>query len=50
MCQRVTCPKCGKATWMGCGLHIDQALAGVPPDQRCTCPRAKPLLAKLFGR
>jgi len=39
MCQRVTCPKCGKQTWSGCGKHIEQALAGVPPAQRCTCPK-----------
>src|SRR3990167_9740002 len=29
MCKRVACPKCQKPTWAGCGLHIDQALAGV---------------------
>lgn len=39
MCQRVTCSKCGKQTWSGCGKHIEQALAGVPAAQRCTCPR-----------
>lgn len=37
MCSRITCNQCGKATWTGCGNHIDQALAGVPQDQRCTC-------------
>ncbi len=35
MCQAVTCKTCGKATWAGCGQHIDQALAGVPASQRC---------------
>jgi hypothetical protein len=56
MCQRVNCQKCGKPTWTGCGRHIEQALAGVPPQDRCRCreeeaskdagqPRAK----KLFG-
>ena len=39
MCQRVTCSKCGKYTWSGCGRHIESALAGVPPAQRCQCPR-----------
>jgi hypothetical protein len=31
---------------------VDQALAGVPKDQRCQCPRpeSKPFLSKLFGR
>jgi len=35
VCSRVTCRKCGKATWSGCGQHIDQALAGVPKSERC---------------
>ncbi|WP_169746488.1 hypothetical protein [Demequina phytophila] len=37
MCSRITCSQCGKPTWTGCGQHVDQALAGVPQDQRCTC-------------
>lgn len=36
MCRAVTCRKCSKTTWAGCGQHINQALAGVPPSQRCT--------------
>lgn len=39
MCQKVTCDTCGKPTWQGCGEHIEQALADVPPAERCTCPR-----------
>lgn len=39
MCQKVTCDKCGKPTWQGCGDHIEEALAGVPEPDRCTCPR-----------
>lgn len=35
MCYPVTCPTCGKTTWAGCGQHIEQALAGVPAEQRC---------------
>lgn len=27
----------GLATWAGCGRHVEQALAGVPQDQRCKC-------------
>ena len=38
MCRRVACRKCGRPTWAGCGLHIEQALAGVPPAERCQCP------------
>jgi hypothetical protein len=37
MCQRTTCRTCGKATYSGCGMHIEQALAGVPASQRCDC-------------
>ncbi len=39
MCHKVTCPQCHKATWEGCGEHIEAALAGVPAEQRCICPR-----------
>jgi len=37
MCQRVTCRKCGKPTYAGCGQHIEQVLGNVPPAQRCHC-------------
>jgi hypothetical protein len=40
MCSPVTCANCGKTTWAGCGLHIDEALAGVPSEARCICERA----------
>jgi len=52
MCQRVTCRTCGKASWKGCGQHVEQVLAGVPKSQRCSCPppERKGLLAKLLGR
>lgn len=35
MCARVTCDVCGKATWEGCGQHVELALRGVPAEQRC---------------
>ncbi|GAB3602396.1 hypothetical protein [Microbacterium aureliae] len=35
MCQRITCTVCGKATWAGCGQHVEEALAGVPEAARC---------------
>ena len=35
MCRAVTCKKCGKTTWAGCGQHVDQVLAGVPRADRC---------------
>jgi len=40
MCRQVTCPNCGRPTWAGCGLHIEQALADVPKDERCHCREA----------
>lgn len=50
MCQRIQCPTCGKPTWTGCGQHIEEALRGVPKDQRCQCEHKKSLLSRLFGR
>ena len=54
MCRAVTCKKCGKTTWAGCGRHIDQVLARVPRADRCAShPRETGqggLLGKLFGR
>ena len=41
MCQRVTCPTCGKPTFAGCGRHVEQVLGDVPPQDRCQC-RDKP--------
>lgn len=40
MCSPVRCPQCRKMTWEGCGLHIEEALAGVAEADRCTCARA----------
>lgn len=37
MCKRVTCSDCGKPTWEGCGEHVEDALAGVPVEDRCQC-------------
>lgn len=53
MCRPVVCRTCGKQTWRGCGLHVEQVMAGVPAGQRCpgheTASR-RGLLARLFGR
>lgn len=35
MCRPVACKQCAKTTWAGCGLHVDQVMAGVPKDQQC---------------
>ena len=37
MCRQVKCSSCGKATYAGCGMHVEQVLAGVPAAQRCRC-------------
>ncbi len=36
MCRPATCKQCGKATWAGCGQHVDSVMAGIPAAQRCT--------------
>ncbi|HMI89272.1 MAG TPA: hypothetical protein VK550_34580 [Polyangiaceae bacterium] len=41
MCRRVQCESCGKPTYAGCGMHIEQVLAGVPVEERCHCRDAK---------
>ncbi|MEV7773480.1 hypothetical protein [Kitasatospora sp. NPDC086791] len=54
MCRRVACRRCGKQTYAGCGMHVEQVLAGVPASARCTCgPKERTgggWLGKLFGR
>ena len=37
MCRRVECSTCGRPTYAGCGLHVEQVLGNVPPAQRCRC-------------
>lgn len=37
MCHPVPCPRCSKVTWDGCGMHVDDVMASVQPEQRCTC-------------
>ena len=37
MCRRVECSKCGRPTYAGCGMHVEQVLGNVPPAQRCRC-------------
>ncbi len=55
MCRAVTCRKCGKTTWAGCGQHVSQVMAGVPASRRCAGHASDPAasggwLRKLFGR
>lgn len=37
MCQPAVCAACKKITWSGCGMHLDEVFAEVPPDDRCSC-------------
>jgi hypothetical protein len=37
MCTRVTCKRCDKPTYAGCGRHIEQVLGGVAMGDRCRC-------------
>jgi hypothetical protein len=37
MCMRVDCPRCKKATYAGCGRHVEQVLGAVPAAERCRC-------------
>lgn len=54
MCSRENCKKCGKPSWSGCGNHIEEALEGVPHNQRCqgheNDPKKPGFLSKLFRR
>ncbi|MFG2823312.1 hypothetical protein ACGFX4_28270 [Kitasatospora sp. NPDC048365] len=54
MCRRTVCRTCGKADYAGCGMHVEQVLAGVPKNARCSCDRnarkGGGFLAKLLGR
>lgn len=53
MCRAVTCKKCGKTTWAGCGQHVDQVLRDVPKSQRCEGHESESspgFLARLFKK
>lgn len=41
MCRRATCDKCGRPTFAGCGMHVEQVLGDVPPAERCQCRAQK---------
>lgn len=59
MCRAITCTKCKRPTWAGCGAHVEQVLGHVPEAERCQCRAAKSAGAQggfgkairsLFGR
>jgi hypothetical protein len=37
MCSPIRCERCDKITWAGCGQHVDEVMAHVPAEERCTC-------------
>ncbi|MDQ1537140.1 MAG: hypothetical protein QOE58_1533 [Actinomycetota bacterium] len=37
MCSPIRCTRCGKTTWSGCGKHVDDVMANIAPERRCTC-------------
>ena len=37
MCRAVTCSKCERPSWAGCGAHVESVLGHVPADKRCKC-------------
>ena len=49
MCRAVTCRKCGKTTWAGCGQHVSQVMAGVPASRRCAGHARRAGLRLLVG-
>jgi hypothetical protein len=53
MCRAVTCRTCGKATWAGCGQHVDSVMRGIPSLQRCAGHEGQPstgFLSRVLGR
>jgi hypothetical protein len=54
MCSKVICRQCKKPTWSGCGQHIEEALAGVAPADRCQghnkSEKKAGIFTKLFSR
>jgi hypothetical protein len=61
MCRPATCRTCGKATYSGCGEHVEKVLRDVPASERCRCDsrpartgstEARPgtKLGRIFGR
>lgn len=53
MCRPTTCRTCGKTTWAGCGMHVDQVMSRVPRENRCpghAGAERRGLLRRLLGR
>jgi hypothetical protein len=51
MCAAVTCKQCGRPSWKGCGMHVEQVLGHVAPEDRCQCrARTATKGRRWFGR
>jgi hypothetical protein len=50
MCKRVQCEQCHKATFSGCGKHVEQVLRGVTEADRCMCKRMNMPASAAFHR
>ncbi len=50
MCHPVPCRQCGKTTWSGCGMHVQQVMANVPTNNRCEGHGDEPSSGGFFGR
>lgn len=37
MCMPARCRSCGKASYSGCGMHVEDVLGHLPAEQRCSC-------------
>jgi len=42
MCHEVTCKRCGKPGWVGCGQHVEMVLGHVLVEDRCSCAQDRP--------
>jgi len=49
MCVKSVCRRCGKATWVGCGRHVEEVLRDVRPADRCQCQRSKWWFLRMLG-
>lgn len=57
MCRPARCKTCKKTTWAGCGSHVDQVRARIPPNDWCPGHQGPgrsfslgPRLSALLGR
>lgn len=37
MCYVITCQKCNKLSWRGCGNHLESIKKQIPINNRCNC-------------